>query len=380
MHRLAGYLLLLISIVVANFGSMPSQAAEIEFVTQNVPQKYAGVPKLGNDGNKPVCNIRLVGEIVKGDFEKIVAAMKKYKLGGNNQKGLCLNSPGGSYGEAIRIAKAMLNKDGTGLAINSGEGAFSWWTVVEPDAKCLSACAVIFMAGNYYEVEESIGPTISRYLHVRGKLGFHSPYLSLAGDEDRTFDAKTVEKIFSLGAEAIRELARMGENVNTGGQLSNYNIMPQALIIEMLGRGSDEFFYIDMPKKAVRYRVELYGGAKPQKIGSCEVKNICDNIFNNDRNFSDFGSDTNNSLQRNQCTINVEQVKRGKFNYVYAGAYGGEGVYMCALRYPSDNVGKLSYYADLVLEKSEKLDEYGFLNIPFWYYYRPDSNIKSLGQ
>ena len=71
---------------------------------------------------------------------------------------LSLDSKGGSFEEALRIANLLLARYVT--------------TTIQDNHECLSACAIIFMAGTYLT---TIGPQIGRTMAANATLGFRSP-------------------------------------------------------------------------------------------------------------------------------------------------------------------------------------------------------------
>ncbi len=88
--------------------------------------------------DEPGCTVKLTGEIVDGDLATLKAAFARGGNGSDTLAGyLCLNSPGGSYQEGLRIADWMLSQ-----AIS---------TVVQAKDICFSACAIIFMTGGSFE-------------------------------------------------------------------------------------------------------------------------------------------------------------------------------------------------------------------------------------
>src|SRR5215469_2646528 len=90
---------------------------------------------------------------------------------------LCLNSPGGSYDEALKISEFVLNRHLS--------------TAVEADASCLSACVIIFLAGN----TSSAGLIVpARRLNVAGKVGFFAPYYE---------GLSAVERLMALGSGTL---------------------------------------------------------------------------------------------------------------------------------------------------------------------------------
>src|SRR5262245_60558610 len=81
-------------------------------------------------------SIQVRGEILFDDHKKLLAALRGREV----QKGmpiyLDLNSSGGNFAEALKIAKLALEKR---LSTRLGR-----------NAECLSACAIIFMAGTRF--------------------------------------------------------------------------------------------------------------------------------------------------------------------------------------------------------------------------------------
>jgi hypothetical protein len=123
------------------------------------------------------CHIRLVGETSSGDAKRIEdafsAAIERRPIKINdpleNSTVMCLDSPGGSYIEALSIMD-LLKDRGIG-------------TVIERESRCYSACAFIFMAGQVQADEGMSYPW--RQMHFAGRLGFHAPYFNLEKERIR---------------------------------------------------------------------------------------------------------------------------------------------------------------------------------------------------
>ena len=116
------------------------------------------------------CSILIRGQIQAGDFDRFVAIQKQITQ--EHMKGviraghgLCLNSPGGNYGEALRIARHIFNEE-------------DWSTTVDEKAVCYSACAIIWLAGTS-RFEANL--RVERQIHIRSSLGFHAPYITANG-------------------------------------------------------------------------------------------------------------------------------------------------------------------------------------------------------
>ena len=138
----------------------------------------------------PVCNVRLSGPIVPGDNKKLESALDTVSPRGNasdidHRTTLCLNSPGGSYSEGLQIANFLLER--------------RFRTMIEPNAICYSACALIFMTGNW-TFEGQYFP--DRILHVTGQLGFHAPYIK--GIPQKTYSSLDLEAAYKASIQGIR--------------------------------------------------------------------------------------------------------------------------------------------------------------------------------
>ncbi|MFA5949365.1 MAG: DUF4189 domain-containing protein [Hyphomicrobium sp.] len=182
--------------------------------------------------------IKIDGGIDAGDCEKLA------KLVGTNegQKGipiyLELNSEGGSFDEAMKIARFMLDRT---LSTRLGSGA-----------QCLSACSIIFMAGTRLT---TIGPTLERRMHRTAKLGFHAPELSVpagVGDANEAYD----EAIEGIGSKLLA-LARFR------GRQWNAPLMRPDLVNEMMLHHGKNFHYVDTVGNAVENDIEIDDAGGP---------------------------------------------------------------------------------------------------------------------
>jgi Clp protease len=148
----------------------PLNAAEIRLIeAHRADMKHGGSldggPSTGignnlKDDDEIICNISLEGRIDQGDLEKLKSTIGAaddpwIKIGTMR---LCLNSPGGSFDEALKIFEFMI------------DGNIS--TALLPNSICISACAVIFMAGR-----PGTRWGLSRFMHPSSTLAFHAPYL-----------------------------------------------------------------------------------------------------------------------------------------------------------------------------------------------------------
>lgn len=177
--------------------------------------------------------ITYVNEVTAGDREKLTQLLPADVA----DVELHLNSLGGSFDEAIAIAKVVWSKGIT--------------TVVDINAECYSACAIIFMAGREAEYEGSAAS--SRRLHVKGKLGFHPPYLPSAGCVGT---CAPPPETYRRGILAIADLL-------AGTTSSKW---PATLVAEMLRKSPDDLLQIETVDQAGRWRIELFGGRSVARL------------------------------------------------------------------------------------------------------------------
>ena len=151
------------------------------------------------------CSLRLSGEITEGDAERleVLISQRDAETLGEDLSGfwetygspvtrrLCLDSPGGSFPEGVRLARVILEKN-MGTAIPAG-------------ATCDSACAIAFMAGNFFHPEGEFASP-NRVLHPQGKLGFHAPRLVLEG---RSYSAEETERAYAVALQTIAALVEL---------------------------------------------------------------------------------------------------------------------------------------------------------------------------
>lgn len=209
--------------------------------------------RLGHDPiGDPKCNLLIAGDIRSGDLKRVRHVFGAVRQDSDYAGFACLHSSGGSYQEALRIAKFFLEK-GIGTLVRSGD-------------RCFSACAIMFMAGTW---SSDAGKSPSRLLHVRGRLGFHAPYLRLSTG---TYDKRTIENSFKAGLSALTELIALEPGV------PHLEFFPKQLIVEMVRREPDEAFLIDTVRKAIKFDVSLYGLAQPKRIERRMACIACGNL------------------------------------------------------------------------------------------------------
>src|ERR1700730_2204704 len=147
------------------------------------------------DVNKdtPTCSVSLTGIIETGDADKLESKLKilDHQLSSSGisplpgGRKLCLDSQGGSFREALKIASKVIDESIT--------------TVVPADTLCLSSCAVVFMAGGYLGGENSYFS--NRFLHVNGGLTFQISYPEKSSDRDS----------YAAAINDVRDLIKLGK-------------------------------------------------------------------------------------------------------------------------------------------------------------------------
>ena len=214
----------------------PSSAAEIEPV-ENHP--------LG-------CEYKLSGLINNGDAEKIDEVLR-----GNNwtevaARGwkICLDSPGGSFVEGVKLAKTFANN--------------SIGTVVAQSNVCESACAIAFMGGSYFNPEGE-NRQVSRTIHPTAKLGFHAPALLIP---EGSYSKEEVDKAYSIALSAVVELSEM--------RALGYEIR-ESLFKAIVTTPFESMHYVDTVGKALRYKIGVVG----INISSDNVQSVATNVCDN---------------------------------------------------------------------------------------------------
>jgi hypothetical protein len=176
------------------------------------------------------CGISLSGEIISGDAKKLKAALQKSSRGS-----ICLNSPGGSYPEALKMIDVVFGSD----------------TLIRSDAKCYSACALVFLAGSYVP-EAAEGETVyrpRRTLQPGGKLGFHAPYAD--GMDDVAASPQTIAVAVKVGVDSILDLLDRNE----------FGLFPDKLLGKAMRLGPKELYEISAVEDAARAEIIV-----PQKV------------------------------------------------------------------------------------------------------------------
>jgi hypothetical protein len=175
--------------------------------------------------------------------------------GPGDQFDLCLDSRGGSFIEALKIVEYLLNGEGQGIA-----------TIIESKAECLSACALVFMAGTS-KSDHGLYPL--RSLHAQGRLGFHAPFIPRDAIAKGSHSAETVLSAYRAALSATQKIiALLGRSGEIEGRYQEEPWMKSSLIQTMLAQGENEMLMIDTVDKAGRWAIEIYGISRPETFGA----------------------------------------------------------------------------------------------------------------
>ena len=223
------------------------------------------------------CAVQLSGTIETGDLERFkqfirekVSPLNLPVVGGAQsvtsgpEPMICLDSPGGSLAEAVRMA--LYIKEG----YSEEEGTFilrNMATMVAKGDACLSACAVLFLAGQLSEGDHGNFPV--RKLHVRGKLGFHAPSLDVPSGD---YSKESVDKAFRLAVRAISQLMSRADTLH----------LSPKLIDQMLAVPPETLGYLDTVAAAQAYGIHIEGLPVPRGVTRDRVGQICDMARNPD--------------------------------------------------------------------------------------------------
>ncbi|MGI9478641.1 MAG: hypothetical protein ACR2PI_18205 [Hyphomicrobiaceae bacterium] len=198
------------------------------------------------------CDYRLVGAVRPGLLDTIKAKLVEAPL-----QLVCLNSPGGSFVEAVKIAAYFK------------QSAVS--TKIEAGARCESACALIFMAGSYYM--HSVGHFHWRVLHPAGKLGFHAPKLLV---KDGGYVAGAVEKAYDLALQTIADTVS-GIVMHKEGFAGSGPSIRSSLLAAMLRTPHSRMQYVDTVDQAGRWEIAVGPIATNRKVLPRDFERVCNN-------------------------------------------------------------------------------------------------------
>ena len=221
----------------------------------------AATVRLGSDDP---CSFILEGPIVAGDLDRLTALGADFHRGGNhwNRNGytweptICLDSPGGSLNEGIKIARFVY------------EGRIQ--TRIGDGSSCHSICAMIFMMGS-----KGSGPTTveeNRILHIGGDLAFHSPSIIIEGAQ--TFSAKEIKRAYDLGVESIFSFVKLA---NSRRPFESSTMIHPGLLQTLLDTPASDLLHITTIEQALSWDIGLEG--VPEHLPQMDIQRLmtCEN-------------------------------------------------------------------------------------------------------
>jgi PAN domain len=276
--RTIGRLTLSLAVSVIACVSGPAWAAQI-FAPAQSRGTQPSVPLPYAPSDPPSCDVRLSGEIKRGDaeqFANIVDRLIEVRKG--QPIYVCLNSNGGNVEEAIQIARYI-----RWLGRGPRQTVLLWAgydspiiTVVEDRSVCGSACALVFMAGSAL-----MRPV--RFLHPRGELMFHSSFIDnkdldeLLKDPDRL--PREIKQLYGYGLQDFRDIIRTFEAVSVPGRGLQPPWVKPSLFLEAFSQDPAELLCVDTIDQVGHWNIQLYGIALPKEKTKPMIRNACENNF-----------------------------------------------------------------------------------------------------
>lgn len=306
------------------------------------------------------CTLLLRGDILAGDLDALDDVAKAVQ-GGT----LCLDSKGGSFEEAVQIIKWL-------------QGALNIATHIQKGSVCYSACALVFMFGHQYETDGVANS--SRSMHIEGKLGFHSPYVS-----PRT-DSNAAELSARAYRSGIRSIGRLLETDHS-------EFIPKTLLVEMLKKEPHEFLYVDTVAKAASWNVHLVGVQPPAALSEAMLEQSCLNrtrewAFRPYRRW--WGAEGWPHGQREAITAPNKPVKAdAKHQRFVFKKFGGDDAFVCVVDVYRDGMQRVAIDVNFGEDvnsvskplKNPEIRNNAILNgPPIWYVYPATRKIDSLGR
>ncbi|WP_425073965.1 hypothetical protein [Sagittula sp. S175] len=210
---------------------------------------------LPSDGQGMGCGLRLSGLLEEGDADRLGAELDRLagqRPPGSGREGyrLCLDSPGGSLIEATLMADLVAER-GFGTAVPAG-------------ARCESACAVLFMAGQHRPPETDVPFTPDRLLHPQGKLGFHAPSLTVP---EANYTQAEVNRAYTIALASIAEVVQLRARRSL--------VWPDSLLLGILGTPPQSMTYVDTVGLAARWQIEVAPVALPSEDLPLALSHAC---------------------------------------------------------------------------------------------------------
>jgi len=194
------------------------------------------------------CTYLLQGKIDSGRAEQIERFIGKFRY---VEPVLCMNSPGGSLLEGIKLAK-FFRAQAVPTRVMAGHS-------------CMSACAVAFMGGSFDRGVDHSTVKVDRAIHAQGRLGFHAPSLAVA---DGSYGKESVNKAYRIAVRGIAVLLNAADEIG----------IPLAAVETMLNTAPETFFDISTVGRSLQWDVAVFGLSLPEEITASMWLTACLNL------------------------------------------------------------------------------------------------------
>lgn len=188
-----------------------------------------------SDGQSMGCQLRIDGPIATGDADRLDEALRDLPFPeGTSPVGqrVCLNSTGGSLGEAVRMGDLIAER--------------FMGTAVPEAATCEGPCALVFLGGRFAHPEADGDFIPDRLLHPRGTLGFHAPPLVI---EDRAYGRDEINRAYSAALGSMGEILRLRSD--------HAAEIPDSLFLTILNTPATDMTYVETVEQAARWQIEV---------------------------------------------------------------------------------------------------------------------------
>jgi len=248
------------------------------------------------------CDISLIGDIQPDDVKKLKLLLDREwgdvpvpagRFATDQEIGraitLCLDSEGNNFAEALKIIDAIF--DYTSGSVKPIA------TVVEAKKKCLSACALIYLAGRWVGGDDAEGPL--RYMHPRATVGLHAPYLP----DVPTQNLGLLRRALQTGIEDVYKLLVLHEEY-----------YPRSLLKEFLPKKPHEFFYLSTIADLGKWKIKLIDYRIPDVASRGQYIDLCDNAYSwkNVERFSRFSDSSFGASNRDRSDVEFSNPEEEK--------------------------------------------------------------------
>jgi hypothetical protein len=235
------------------------------------------------------CSLKISGKIESGDLQKVEVAIEQDR-NQNRFTIVCLDSSGGSYVEASKIVKLFRYR--------------TIPTKVDRNGVCLSACALIFLAGSHSLHE---GPVVHwRVMHPSSKIGFHSPFIEFP---DKNYTKDDALEIFTVALESI-SLAIDSLMTNDASKYSSISSISPSLLKFMIETQPDDMFFLNTIDDVQRWDISVDTDITVENISGEDFWLACRRaeLWADDRSAKEvFASNPEYKLDESYSPVSFEQ-------------------------------------------------------------------------